>query len=152
MSIGSYICLRPTAGSVRAIMEVIQLSGVRNCIPRNELHMTLVYSKVDDKSGNIEVDKSSSYVLEYTGIQVLGSAIALMFKPTKALEDRFKELQSVNGLEHAHDSLLPHISLKYDPEDGDLIKFKSAIDTRKDLVGSFLTNVEVFDENSLPTK
>lgn len=89
----------------------------------NSLHVTIMY---DNSSPEIDYkpDPSKTYMVSTTDITMLGEAdskwraIVLNLK-SKELDDHHLALRKM-GYKHSFDKFVPHVSIMYEPSEGDI--------------------------------
>lgn len=120
-----YASVRPSAEMASAIFAHLESLGIKNPVGPDDMHVTLMYSR--NKPIRVDADPERTYAADITGdIEIMGKdpwrALVLHLQ-SPDLEKRFAELKS-SGAEHSYPEYRAHLSLKYDPEEGDLQKLK----------------------------
>lgn len=121
---GSYVSLKLPPESVVTIAKIIESSGIQNAMDPQDYHLTLFFSK--DKVINNFVPQSDPHPILFEKVGVLGDYLVLHFV-SKSILDRFQEIKDVYGAEHSFPDLMPHISIKKNPVDGDIAKVGTSI-------------------------
>lgn len=126
------------SNKVQSVLPVyLELCGIQDGVPGDELHTTLLYDE-DPSHDLFEPERDRVYHASVTRVGVLGDALVL-FLETQDLLTRFDEVLSM-GYTHSFPSLLPHITIKYNPSEEDIRVAKSREDGFKEVCdGLFLT-------------
>lgn len=128
-----YVALKLDKQHAKIIHAAAKAAGIKNLIPEDEMHMTLMYDESDSPKNYVA--SSASYDADITGCTKLGKpgskweAIVIEIDSPE-ISARFKDLKKA-GFKHSYGELKQHISIKYKPEKDDLSKLKKAIDVLK---------------------
>lgn len=123
MSNGTFASVKLDGVSARKIKQHLESIGIKDSIPVDEMHITLMYSRDSVVKGNPE--PNAIYRARNIGKPtIIGNdpwrAIVLDVSSPE-LGKRHAELRSMGGV-HSYDNYRPHLSLKYSPSDDDLVK------------------------------
>lgn len=121
---GTFVGLRMEPQSAVRMGEILDTSGLKDYLNPADYHLTLFYSKNKEIEGFIP-DIDTSYNIKITDVKLLGSALVFVFE-SKELLQRHEDIKAIYKAEHSFPELLPHISVKYNPVEGDLEILKSA--------------------------
>lgn len=116
------------------IKKFINELNIKNTIPLDRLHVTLIYDKRDSMdNSNENLDNTFSAIVK--DVKQLGEkgskweAITLGLE-SNDLHNRHNELKEL-GFQHSYDDYIPHMSIKYKPKDNDLKILKDNLDKIK---------------------
>ncbi len=137
--------LRLHKDDARSIIDALFKAGIRGILRTEELHVTLMYDTSNPVLDNDQPDMDMVYKAGIKGIDRYGQkgsrweAIVLKLDSPDALA-RHKYLIG-KGYRHSYPEFKPHLSLKYQPDEGDMEKIKELYDT-----GAFPSTVRLHDE------
>ena len=139
MSQGTYAAFKPCKESAISIYKAALKLGVKDIIPIDKLHITLLYSRkaVPDF---IPMGAIDPVEISATEIIPLGNALVLKVR-SLYIYKRHLELMRIFEAEHDYDEYIPHLSLSYnkdiqDPEIFEKFKpftFKICLEYKEDL-------------------
>jgi hypothetical protein len=110
-------------------------NGVENII--DDLHVTVIY---DTTNPAIEVQPlQDSFTTKVVGCKTLGEKDSKWFSITLILEtdDLVKQHEALKelGFKHSYPEFIPHVSIKYQPTEDDIVKIKALTN---DIIGKEL--------------
>lgn len=111
---GSYIAVTPDDKTKEKIKEIIKKLKIKNPIPIDDIHVTLMYS---EGKGIPEFFPYPDAVYEGIGrdLEIFGDVLVIrLISPD--LHQRFEDL-CYRGFKHTFDPYTPHISLSYNYSD-----------------------------------
>lgn len=145
-----YLALRPSPESAKYIAEQVAAAGIKNGIPADKLHVTLYYAPtglphaihgtVKPETVHVAFAKSSPRLL---GEDPWRALVLELDAPSVAA--RHAEIKATTGVSHSFPDYLPHLSLKYDVEAGDLEKLRglrSLFSMAIDLTGEYCEDLD----------
>lgn len=120
---GTYLAVKPTNLSIHDISKIQKAIHLKAPIKKEKLHCTLMYSKDTDGEGYAP-NPDIKYKATVIGCDIMGAkdsgwqALVLKLK-CPALYRRFN-LATSRGLKHSYPDFVPHLSLAYEKDNGDL--------------------------------
>lgn len=117
MSNGSYVGVKLLHSTKLMIQQLQQSLGLKNPTQPSDLHMTLMYSKVDF-SENYKPDPSSHTYFGRGFVRLFGeekNVVVLELPNFTSMITRHKELEEMGGV-YTWDDYRPHITLSYDED------------------------------------
>jgi len=132
-----YVSVQPSFKSIKMISDIINKSLLVNAISPSDLHMTLMY---DTDNPLVKSYAKPDNIIKATmrEVVILGDALVIMLDSEDA-HNRFNELCDL-GFNPSYPEYIPHISLKYNPEDSDLVDIRKVF---KSYIGS---TIQLCDE------
>lgn len=123
-----YVSLQLVQEDAQRISKALKSIGLKNRYSSKHYHFTLQYDKRNPIIDIQEMERDILLNAKPTSVEILAPdgpvpALAIIFE-SEELQKRFKELSDL-GFKYDYDSYLPHITVKYNPEDGDLELLKS---------------------------
>lgn len=119
-----YIALKVNKADATKIHEIANEAGVTDLIPVDEMHMTLIYDKsnpsIDHPLSNETYDSRIHAIKELGEGKWKAVVMELLCPEISARHSHLKRL----GYSHSYPDFIPHVSIKYKPEKGDLMKLK----------------------------
>ena len=110
MSKGTYVGIRLTEKS-KGLMQVLQKGlKLNNPIEADELHATILYSKVPIE---VEVDPTKLYIGEILKVETWNEKTVVVKIDSKLLEARHEEFIKIGGT-HDYPEYSAHVTLSYD--------------------------------------
>lgn len=141
-----YISLKVNLQDAKKLHKLLSDNGVTDLIPPDKMHMTLMYDKSNPSVG-YEPSKET-YSSRLLSIKELGDGdwkavvLELLAPEVSARHDDLK----AQGYTHSYDSFIPHVSVKYKPSEGDLVKIKGLFDK----IVEALPNIRLDNESGEP--
>ena len=124
-----YVALKVLPTDAKMLSNILKGIGIKDTIPPNEMHMTLMYDE-GNQPRRYKIS-NKSYKAKIVDCEILGkkgseweAVVIKLHSP--GIEKRFHDLEA-QGYKHSYDSLVQHVSLKYKPDKGDLAIIKRAI-------------------------
>lgn len=120
-----YVSITPTHDTAAMLQRWTQDAGIDRGPHTSDYHMTLAHSTQNMPTYTAD---RSEYEINFTGeIGMLGEdpQALVWFVESEYVRQRFDELQT-DGAEHKFPEFIPHITIKYDPDPGDLEKAQAA--------------------------
>lgn len=108
---GTYSCLKLDHNSAKELKQWCIDNNI-SCMPENELHCTILYSKEPVKKLTILNNKKISVDAKILKWEKLGDALVLIVNSSKI--KKFHELMIKNGGTHDYPEFLAHVSVQYD--------------------------------------
>lgn len=128
-SSGGYIFLSVKKEDAQAIHAAAKSLGLKDLIPPEDMHLTVVYDK-NNPDIPIEIDKSLSFSGKVNTPLLLGSgeweAIVLPLTECEELKEFHNSLLR-KGFKHSYFNFTPHISIKYKPSKEDVQKARKEL-------------------------
>jgi len=125
LNINGYVSIRPRSNDAMKISDMVRYGAdIEGGLMPEDLHITLFYDKTPEGIPETDLQNDPRTAYPTNEFKILGEgeyrALVMMLK-SDDLQARHQEIADLGG-EHSHDEFLPHISLKYQPEEGDLAK------------------------------
>lgn len=125
-SSGVFGSVRPHASTLKAIADHMERIGIKDAIPADKLHATILYSQ--SVPSGLKARPEVIYPAKVIGEpEVMGKEpwkALVIHLDSASLKGRHDELISAGGT-HSYPSFKAHISLKYGPTEMDLQTLKS---------------------------
>ena len=138
----AYVAVKPDFSTADKLSSMMWVIGVDDPVPREQMHLTLMH---DDREDTPEVTPSDGqYSANVDSVGLLGNGLVLYLNSSDLL-NRHEQLKN-SGLVHSFPSLTPHITVKYNPVDGDLEKVTNAINSIKLVTQNMTLNNEIVDK------
>ncbi len=117
-----YIGVRFDEDTQNKIMEFIKKEGIKKPISKDDIHLTLIYSK-KPVTGYV-APKDIEYTGTFKEFKLLGddNDCLVIVLNSEDFVDRQKELMDDLGASFDYDEYTPHITLSYDAKDFDMTK------------------------------
>lgn len=129
---GSYVGMKLSDDSIGIIQEIQKTLGLKNPVPMEKLHITMMYSMKPLNSTFQCSTKPITGPLEYTYEWFGPSADCLVIKLKGELSDKLRtrhnEIASYGG-EHTYDPFSPHITLSYGEPEESMMNIRDKINT-----------------------
>ena len=123
---GVYIGIRyeNTVEVLKDFFEELKKRGVKNVIPFEKIHTTLIYSsknpdseiKIGEDLLGVKVKFSKFHIFDSAD----GKKVLVLKLNSNALVDKHKKLMKDHNLSYDYDEYIPHITVSYDIGDLDL--------------------------------
>lgn len=120
-----YGAVYPTPEDAKAIGDWVATLNIKDPLPVNKYHVTLMYDKSNPKVSEDVIGKDAStqtYGAALQDIKTLGEGKwrgAVIMLDSPELKGRFDTLLN-SGFTHSYPNFLPHLSLKYVPTPEDI--------------------------------
>lgn len=116
-----YVSVEPSYKSIYIISNIINKGKLVDAISPSDLHMTLMY---DTDNPLVKSYSESDNIITATmrEVVILGDALVILLDSEDA-HIRFNELCDL-GFNPSYPDYIPHISLKYNPTESDLINIR----------------------------
>lgn len=142
-----YVSQKLVLSDAQRISKVLKKIGLKNRYSHRGFHFTLQYDKRNPIIEPQEMERDRSLSARIVGVELLAPdspvpALALIFESDE-LQERFDELVKM-GFVYDYDEYLPHITVKYRPEDGDLKLLQDNLQKIIDEVGEVKTSIELW--------
>lgn len=150
---GIYLAVKPTPLSCLDLSKMQKAIHLKSPIVKDKLHCTLMYS-ADAEGKGYAPNPDIVYDAEVVGCEIMGTkesgwqALVLKLK-CPALHRRFNLAQS-RGLKHSYPDFLPHVSLAYEKDNGDLEGY--LVELREYLLTQPQIKIELSQEYMEPLK
>lgn len=123
-----YVSLKVNIQDAEKLHKLLSNNGITDLISPEKMHMTLMY---DESNPSVGYEPSKKvYASRLFAIKELGEgewkAVVLELNSPE-ISARHDDLKA-QGYTHSYDSFVPHVSVKYKPSEGDLMKVKGLFD------------------------
>lgn len=146
-----YIALKPSPETAKRIAQIVADAGIENAIAPEDLHVTLFYAPegLPDTVHDTLINPEQVHVgFALPEPRLLGedpwkALVIELTAPT--LSRRHALIKEVTGGEHSFPDYLPHLSLKYGPEEGDIDKIRglhALASLAIDLTGEYCEDID----------
>ena len=116
-----YVSVEPSYKSIYIISDIINKSKIIDAISPSDLHMTLMYD-TDNPLVKSYSEPDNIITATMREVVILGDALVIMLDSEDA-RILFNELCDL-GFSPSYPEYIPHISLKYNPEESDLVDIR----------------------------
>ena len=123
-----YVSVQPSFKSIKMISDIINKSLLVNAISPIDLHMTLMYD-TDNPLVKSYAEPDNIIKATMQEIVILGDALVILLD-SKDAHKRFNRLCDL-GFNPSYPEYIPHISLKYNPTENDLVKIRKVFKSYK---------------------
>jgi hypothetical protein len=124
-----YVSVEPSYKSIYIISDIINKSKIIDAISPSDLHMTLMYD-TDNPLVKSYSEPDNIITATMREVVILGDALVILLDSEDA-HNRFNQLCDL-GFNPSYPEYIPHISLKYNPTENDLVKIRKVFKQYKD--------------------
>jgi len=126
-----YVAQRVLIEDSTRISKVLKSVELKNLFDHKGYHFTLYYDRLNPVIEYNEMSRDVFFTATPVGVKILAPdsptpALAIIFE-SKELDARFKELKEL-GFTSDFEDFIPHVTVKYNPEDGDFELLKENLD------------------------
>lgn len=126
-----YVSQMVKSDDATRMSKALKNIGLKKRHRSSDFHFTLQYDKRNPEIDVAEMERHIFLNAEPIGVEILAPdgpvpALAIIFKSTD-LEKRFAELTKL-GFVYDHSAFIAHVTVKYNPEEGDLELLENNID------------------------
>jgi hypothetical protein len=119
-----YVYVSPEDETALALHVWATKAGIKGVVRPSDMHVTIANDSTGIKDYSPRI---KDFVLKFTGdVMILGNALVLGVGSSD-LYYRYRELEAM-GAKSDFDSFIPHLTIKYNPDLGDLEKLQAAIE------------------------
>lgn len=137
-----YIALKLNLSQAKALHDFLAKNNFSDLITPEKMHMTLIYDK---RNPDIKYEKSvNAYKADLKAIKALGTGnwrAAVLELNAPEISKRHDALIN-SGYKHSYDDFVPHLSIKYKPDNADIAKLQSLAGKIKSLFPAFIFSNE----------
>lgn len=142
-----YVSQKLIPSDASRISKKLKNIGLKNRYSSKHYHFTLQYDKRNPIIDYNEMERDRFLSAKPVRIEILGAdspvpALAIIFE-SQELQERFTELKEL-GFEYDYDPYLPHITVKYRPDEGDLALLQDNIEELFETIGTIQSGFEVW--------
>lgn len=142
-----YISQKIMIDDAKRISKILKSIGLKNRYSHKGFHFTLQYDKRNPIIEANEMPRDQHLSARVIGVELLAPdspvpALALIFE-SEDLQKRFNELREM-GFIYDFENYLPHITVKYNPNESDLKLLQDNIQTIINGVGEVKTSIELW--------
>jgi len=124
-----YVSVQPSFKSIKIISDIINKGQLYDALSYSDLHMTLMYD-TDNPLVKSYAEPDNIIKATMREVVILGDALVILLDSEDA-HNRFNQLCDL-GFNPSYPEYIPHISLKYNPTENDLVKIRKVFKQYKD--------------------